>query len=99
MWSNTPVYVAGLDRGVRPIGDWSTPTTLSSCSVPVIRRCRPRGSLVPFSWFASAGYSTSLTSDDLPDPDTPVTATKVPSGTVTSMSRRLCSRAPSTTSS
>jgi len=21
MWSNTPVYVAGFERGVRPIGD------------------------------------------------------------------------------
>src|SRR5205085_10249434 len=25
----TPVYVAGFDRGVRPIGDWSMSTTLS----------------------------------------------------------------------
>src|SRR6185312_10084392 len=41
----------------------------------------------------------SLTSDDLPDPDTPVTAVNVPSGNATSTLRRLCSRAPSTTSS
>ena len=38
----------------------------------------------------------SRTSVDLPDPDTPVTATKQPSGIFTSMSRRLCSRAPLT---
>ena len=40
----------------------------------------------------------SLTSVDLPDPDTPVTATKHPSGISTSMLRRLCSRAPRITS-
>ena len=40
----------------------------------------------------------SRTSVDLPDPDTPVTATKLPSGIATSRSRRLCSRAPWTTS-
>ena len=31
---------------------------------------------------------------DLPEPDTPVTATKHPSGSRTSMFFRLCSRAP-----
>src|SRR5919206_394136 len=41
----------------------------------------------------------SLTRLDLPDPLTPVTATKQPSGKATSTLRRLCSRAPSTTSS
>src|SRR4030095_1523694 len=40
----------------------------------------------------------SLTSVDFPDPDTPVTATKQPSGNETSMSLRLCSRAPRTVS-
>ena len=40
----------------------------------------------------------SLTSVDLPEPDTPVTATKQPSGISTSMFLRLCSRAPLTTS-
>jgi hypothetical protein len=35
----------------------------------------------------------SLTSVDLPDPDTPVTATKHPSGMRASTLRRLCSRA------
>src|SRR5919112_368167 len=41
----------------------------------------------------------SLTKLDLPEPDTPVTATRQPSGNVTSTPLRLCSRAPLTTSS
>ena len=41
----------------------------------------------------------SLTSVDLPEPETPVTATKQPSGKLTSMSLRLFSRAPWTVSS
>jgi len=28
------VYVAGFDRGVRPIGDWSMSITLSKTSIP-----------------------------------------------------------------
>src|SRR5215475_10557928 len=41
----------------------------------------------------------SLTSVDFPEPLTPVMATKHPRGNATSMLRRLCSRAPSTTTS
>jgi hypothetical protein len=37
----------------------------------------------------------SSTSEDFPDPDTPVTAMKMPSGISTVMSRRLWARAPS----
>ena len=40
----------------------------------------------------------SLTRVDLPDPDTPVTDTRQPRGMSTSMSQRLCSRAPTTLS-
>ena len=36
---NSPVYVAGLERGVRPIGLWSMSMTLSMCSRPVMRSC------------------------------------------------------------
>src|SRR3954468_23949497 len=36
----------------------------------------------------------SLTRVDLPEPETPVTAVNVPSGNVTSIVCRLCSRAP-----
>ena len=40
----------------------------------------------------------SVTSVDLPLPETPVTAVNVPSGTVKSTFLRLCSRAPFTVS-
>ena len=40
----------------------------------------------------------SLIRVDLPEPDTPVTDTKQPSGISTSMPFKLCSRAPRTTS-
>ena len=36
---NSPVYVAGLERGVRPIGLWSMSMTLSIRSRPSIRVC------------------------------------------------------------
>ena len=49
-------------------------------AVEVVRRAALRG-------FA-------LMSDDLPEPDTPVTATNMPSGNATSMFLRLFSRAP-----
>ena len=35
MWSYTPMYVAGVERGVRPIGVWSTSSTRSTVSQPV----------------------------------------------------------------
>ena len=35
MGVKTPVYVAGLERGVRPMGDWSMAMTLSKYSMPV----------------------------------------------------------------
>src|SRR4051812_24204413 len=44
----------------------------------------------------SAGSKMSPTNVDLPEPDTPVTHTNLPSGIVTSILRRLCSRAPLT---
>src|SRR5713101_7209523 len=36
---NTPVYVAGFERGVRPIGDWSMSTTLSTRCAPSTLSC------------------------------------------------------------
>src|SRR5690348_4055743 len=89
------MYVAGLERGVRPIGDWSTWITLSSCSSPLICRCAPARWRDLLSLFATALYSTSLTSVDLPDPDTPVTEQNTPSGTLTLTDFRLCWVAPS----
>ena len=41
----------------------------------------------------------SLTRVDFPEPDTPVTAIRQPSGNATSTDRRLCSLAPLTTTS
>ena len=41
MSSNTLIYVAGFERGVRPIGDWSMAISLSRCSSPSIRSCSP----------------------------------------------------------
>ena len=87
-----------MDRGVRPIGDWSTRTSLSSPSSPVTRVCRPGTWRAPFSLLASTVARMSLISVDLPEPETPVTATRQPSGMSTSMPRRLCSRAPTTVS-
>ena len=36
-----PVYVAGFERGVRPIGDWSMSITLSNASMPSTASCAP----------------------------------------------------------
>ncbi len=45
MYVNMPVYVAGFDRGVRPIGDWSMSIALSRCSSPSTASCAPGLSL------------------------------------------------------
>ena len=58
---------------MRPIGDWSTWMTLSSWSRPVIRRCVPGRILARCRRLATARKRISLTSVDLPEPDTPVT--------------------------
>src|SRR6266480_7778793 len=65
--------------------------------MPVILVCLRGTVLAPFSSRASALYKMSLTRVDLPEPDTPVTAMKQPSGNATSTPRRLCSLAPLTT--
>ena len=85
MTSNSPVYVAGLERGVRPIGDWSTWMILSSCPSPSIAVCRPGRVRARCRRLPTALKSTSLTSVDLPEPLTPVTAVSTPSGILTSI--------------
>ena len=80
MCVNTPVYVAGFERGVRPIGDWSMSITLSMCCSPSSAVVRPGGALAPCRRWASARSSVSITSVDLPEPDTPVTQVNTPSG-------------------
>ena len=63
-------------------------------SIPVILLCLPGFSLALYILFLSALYNTSLTSDDLPEPDTPVTQTNLPSGNLTFIFLRLFSSAP-----
>ncbi len=64
-------------------------------STPV---CRPGGVFDRYTFCISDRKRMSFTSVDLPDPDTPVTATKQPSGNATSMFLRLFCRAPRTVS-
>ncbi len=78
MSSNTPVYVAGLDRGVRPIGSCPITTSLSIFSSPWISRQAP-GFTRSFPRACSTPFvRTSVTREDLPDPETPVTTVRVP---------------------
>ena len=44
---NSPTYVAGFERGVRPIGLWSISMILSMCSAPSSVSCAPTGSREP----------------------------------------------------
>jgi hypothetical protein len=43
-----------LERGVRPIGLWSTLMTLSTCSAPVSARCGAGSVAAPYSVRATA---------------------------------------------
>jgi len=70
--SNTPVYVAGFDLGVRPIGDWSMFIILSIFPIPSISLCFPGFSFEPFISLASPLYKISFISVLLPEPETPV---------------------------
>src|SRR5579871_804263 len=100
MSSQNPTYDAGQDRGVLPIGVWSTSNTRVTWSVPVI--C-----LQPFSCETAApvfralptksfklSCNTCLTSVLLPLPLTPDTQTSWPNGIFTHASFRLCRFAP-----
>ena len=93
---NSPVYVAGLERGVRPMGLWSMLMTLSRYSSPSMRSCLPGRTFTRFRSAPSFLYRISLTREDFPLPDTPVTQVKVPRGMATSTWRRLFSAAPNT---
>ena len=94
--SNTPVYVAGFDRGVLPIGDWSISITLSNWSIPIISSCLPGIHLARFRSLASLLYKISLVRELFPEPDTPVMQVMIPSGIFTSIFLRLFSLAPLT---
>ena len=88
--------MTGFERGVRPIGVWSTSTMSFSSSTPSMASWEPtRFSQAPFARLTAA-YITSCTSVDLPEPLTPVTQVSMFSGISTSMPFRLCSAAPRT---
>ena len=94
--SNTPVYVAGLDLGVLPMGDWSMLITLSSNSIPFMSLCFPGMHRARFSVLARDLYRISFTRELLPEPDTPVTQVNTPSGNSTLIFFKLFSLAPVT---
>src|SRR5262245_46263647 len=84
------MYVTGLDRGVRPIGLWSTSTTSEihlspDSTTPVSTPGSPA-----FNAARIASNKQSWTSVDLPEPETPVMQVIMPSGISTSMFLRLC---------
>ena len=87
--SNKPVYVPGLERGVRPIGDWSMLMILSRCSMPSIFSCSPGDVCANINFAASALYKISLIKVDLPEPDTPVMQIIFPKGIETLMPFKL----------
>ena len=70
------MYVPGLLRGVRPMGDWSMAISLSRWSIPSIARCVPGFPSPLFKSRCSASTRISLTSELLPLPETPVIQTK-----------------------
>ena len=98
----------GHERGVLPIGVWSTSSTRSIASVAGDRAAADPRRVLASGLGVAAGrgrarataacrlvISTSRASVDLPEPLTPVTATSRGSGSSTVTLRRLCSVAPS----
>ena len=81
---------------MRPIGDWSMAIILSRCSRPSMARCAPGLPSPRFRSRRRASTRMSLTSELLPEPETPVTQTNTPSGISTSMFFRLLCDAPRT---
>ena len=80
---------------MRPIGSWLISMIRSRRSAPRKVRNLAPGQGLRSSAAATAGSRVSLTSEDLPDPDTPVTQVISPSGNLTSRSLRLLALAPS----
>src|SRR5580700_11401610 len=95
--SKALMYVTGFERGVRPMGDWSTNTTSSIYSAPSTRfHAVATGPEPLFGCCACdrARDSTSCSNVDFPEPETPVIATNILKGTTRSIFFRLCARAP-----
>src|SRR4051812_23365632 len=78
------------------MGDWSTAITLSKYSMPSISSCAAGSSCGRYKVRETAAYSVSLTSVDLPDPDTPVTQVNRPTGNDAVTLFRLLPLAPMT---
>ncbi len=93
-----PVKVAGLDRGLRPMGSWSTAVKAVKASNPSMPRWRPGTTFAPLIRRAAAADRMSIARVLLPEPDTPHTAVMRPTGNEASMSFRLFSVAPFTVS-
>ena len=70
--------------------------TLSTLSTPSISSCAPGNASVPLNWRCKDGAKILDTREDLPEPETPVTAVKHPNGNSTSMLARLFCLAPIT---
>ena len=79
---------------MRPMGLWSMSMTLSMSSMPSSFLYGPTGRLERCTALVSAGASVSVTSDDLPEPETPVTTVSVPSSTLAFTFLRLFAQAP-----
>src|SRR3989338_60244 len=94
MGPQAPVYVAGFERGVRPMGDWSMRMALSIYSMPKRDLHAPGVAFDPYNRFAIPLYMVSYARDDLPDPETPVTQMNRRSGNSTVIFLRLFSVAP-----
>ena len=94
MSSNTPVYVAGFDLGVLPIGFWEMWTILSMYSNPFICLYAPGFSFELYTWLYKILVSIWLIRVLFPLPDTPVTQVNVPSGNLTLIFFKLFSLAP-----
>ena len=89
-----PVYVAGLDLGVLPIGFWSILMTLSILSV-LTRFLKGSISFTPkLTRLDKAGYKVWFMSELLPLPDTPVMAINLSYGKLTSIFFKLFPEAP-----
>ena len=86
---NTPVYVAGLERGVLPIGFWFISMTLSTYSSPATLLYCSGYARDPFSSLDKIGYSVSLTRVLFPDPLTPVTTINFSRGNLVLMFFKL----------
>ena len=67
---------------------------LSIKSSPSIFLCLPVVRVALWWWLERAGYKMSMINEDLPDPDTPVTAVKMPRGKDTSIFFKLWWVAP-----